>query len=89
MKTAAVYIRVSTDEQTEHSPESQLTEIKKYAERNDILVDPDYIFTDAGISGRKADKRPEFQRMISVAKSKQRPFDIILVWKFSRFARNQ
>ncbi|WP_251613010.1 recombinase family protein [Senimuribacter intestinalis] len=89
MKTAAVYIRVSTDEQTEHSPESQLNEIKKYAERNDILVDPDYIFTDAGISGRKADKRPEFQRMISVAKSKQRPFDIILVWKFSRFARNQ
>ena len=89
MKTAAVYIRVSTDDQTEHSPESQLNEIKKYAERNDILVDPDYIFTDAGISGRRANKRPEFQRMISVAKSKQKPFDIILVWKFSRFARNQ
>ena len=79
MKTAAVYIRVSTDDQTEHSPESQLNEIKKYAERNDILVDPDYIFTDAGISGRRANKRPEFQRMISVAKSKRKECNIDVV----------
>ena len=89
MKTAAIYIRVSTDDQTEHSPESQLNEIKKYAARNNLVIDPNHIYTDAGISGRKASKRPEFQRMISAAKAAPSPFDVILVWKFSRFARNQ
>lgn len=89
MKTAGVYIRVSTDEQTEHSPESQLQELKKYAASHDFLIDPSHIYVDAGVSGRKAAKRPEFQKMIAAAKNKPRPFDVILVWKFSRFARNQ
>lgn len=89
MKNAAVYIRVSTDEQIEHSPESQLKELKDYAKKHDMLIDPQYIFIDAGISGRKAAKRPEFQRMIAAAKEKPSPFEVILVWKFSRFARNQ
>lgn len=89
MKTAAVYIRVSTEDQTEHSPESQLTEIKKYAKRHDMIIDAAHIYTDAGISGRTAKKRPQFQKMISVAKTAPCPFDVILVWKFSRFARNQ
>ena len=47
------------------------------------------IFTDLGISGRKADKRPSFQEMIGLAKGPDHPVDCILVWKFSRFARNQ
>ena len=47
------------------------------------------IYIDNGISGKKADKRPEFMKMIGMAKSKEHPFDVILVWKFSRFARNQ
>lgn len=89
MKSAAVYIRVSTEEQTEHSPESQLKEIKNYAARHDMVIASDHVYTDAGISGRQARKRPEFQRMISAAKEKPAPFDVILVWKFSRFARNQ
>ena len=89
MKTAAIYIRVSTDDQTEHSPESQLNEIKKYAARSNLVIDPNHIYNDDGISGRKASKRPEFQRMISAAKAAPSPFDVILVWKFSRFARNQ
>lgn len=89
MKTAAVYIRVSTDDQTEHSPDSQLKELKNYAKRHGMLIDPQHIYTDAGISGRNAKKRPQFQKMISAAKSNPSPFDVILVWKFSRFARNQ
>lgn len=28
-------------------------------------------------------------KMVGLAKSKEHPFDVILVWKFSRFARNQ
>lgn len=47
------------------------------------------VFFEIGISGRKADKRPEFQKMIGLAKSSDHPVDVILVWKFSRFARNQ
>lgn len=89
MKNAACYIRVSTDEQTEYSPDAQLKEIKDYAARHDFLIAPAHIFIDAGISGRKAAKRPQFQNMIATAKSKERPFEVILVWKFSRFARNQ
>lgn len=89
MKTAAVYIRVSTDDQTEHSPDSQLEEAKVYAKTHGMIIDPKYIYADAGISGRHAKKRPAFQNMIAAAKSKPSPFDVVLVWKFSRFARNQ
>ena len=46
-------------------------------------------YLDDGISGRTAAKRPEFRRMIAWAKEKDHPFETILVWKFSRFARNQ
>ncbi len=89
MKKVAAYIRVSTNEQTEHSPDSQLKELKDYAKRNGMLIDPEHIYIDAGLSGRKASKRPQFQKMVAVAKSKPAPFEAILVWKFSRFARNQ
>lgn len=89
MKLGAVYIRVSTDMQVELSPDSQLKMIKQYAAANDIIITKDYIYTDDGISGRKAEKRPAFMRMIATAKVKPRPFDVILVWKFSRFARNR
>lgn len=89
MQPAAAYIRVSTDDQTEHSPESQLKELKDYASRHDLMIDPQHIYIDAGISGRKAAKRPQFQKMVAAAKEKPSPFGTILVWKFSRFARNQ
>lgn len=89
MKTAAVYIRVSTDMQVELSPDSQLKMIKQYAANNDMIITKEHIYTDDGISGRKAEKRPAFMQMIAVAKTKPKPFDVILVWKFSRFARNR
>lgn len=88
-KTAALYIRVSTEKQEELSPESQKDKLLEYALQNGYYVPAEYIFWEIGISGRKADKRPEFQRMIGIAKDKSHPFDAILVWKFSRFARNQ
>ena len=90
LKTAACYIRVSTDKQEELSPASQLKEIKKWAKDNGYILTDDYIFMEnEGISGRKAGNRLEFQRMIATAKIKPKPFDAIIVWKFSRFARNQ
>ncbi|MCR4718053.1 MAG: recombinase family protein [Firmicutes bacterium] len=89
MKVAAAYIRVSTDDQVEFSPDSQLEKIKIYAEKNQILLPKEFIFVDEGISGRKTKNRPAFNEMIGLAKHKPKPFDVILVWKFSRFARNR
>lgn len=89
MKTAAAYIRVSTEDQVEYSPASQLEKIREYAKRNGYLLPEEFIFADEGISGRNTAKRPEFNRMIGIAKQKPKPFDAILLWKFSRFARNR
>ena len=89
MKTAAAYIRVSTEEQTEFSPDSQIKKIREYAKSHDIHIPEEYVFLDEGISGRSAAKRPAFQRMIKMARQTPRPFEVILVWKFSRFARNR
>ena len=88
-KIAAAYIRVSTDDQVEYSPDAQLVEIRKYAASHGYILPQDYIFLDEGISGKHTEKRPEFNRMIGIAKCKPRPFDAILLWKFSRFARNR
>lgn len=89
IKTAAAYIRVSTDNQTELSPDSQIKVVQEYAKKNGYIVPKEYIFRDDGISGRHADKRPQFNNMIAIAKQNPKPFSVILLWKFSRFARNQ
>lgn len=90
LKIGAAYVRVSTDGQMDLSPESQLESILKYAKANNIVVPKEYIFMESeGRSGKKADNRPQFQNMIATAKTTPKPFDCILVWKFSRFARNQ
>ena len=90
MKTAAAYIRVSTDDQLEYSPDSQLKAIREYAASHGMVLPEKYIFQeDDGVSGRKAKKRREFLRMIGTAKKKPKPFDFILLWKFSRFDRSR
>ena len=86
-KYAFGYVRVSTGKQDELSPDSQAKLLKDYAKSHGYVVSK--IFFELGISGRKADKRPEFQKMIGLAKSSDHPADAILVWKYSRFARNQ
>lgn len=88
-KIAAAYIRVSTDDQVEYSPDAQLAEIRKYAASHGYVLPSEFVFLDEGISGKHTEKRPEFNRMIGLAKQKPRPFDAILLWKFSRFARNR
>lgn len=89
LKNACAYIRVSTDKQEELSPDAQKRLIIDYCKKNGYTITNENIFIENGISGKKADKRPEFKRMIALAKSKEHPFDVIIVWKFSRFARNQ
>lgn len=89
MQTAALYIRVSTEDQTEYSPDAQKRLLLEYAEKNNISVREEHIFTDEGISGRKAEKRPGFMKMIAAAKKKPKPFDLILVHRFDRFSRSR
>lgn len=89
IKNAAAYIRVSTHMQDELSPDAQKRLLADYAKANNLILSNEHIFIEKGISGKKANNRPEFMRMISMAKNKPTPFNIILVWKFSRFARNQ
>ena len=83
---AVIYARYSSDNQREESIEGQIRECTAFAEKNGITILRHYI--DRAFSA-KTDNRPEFQRMIATAKEKPQPFEVILVWKFSRFARNQ
>lgn len=89
VKRAAAYIRVSTEDQAEYSPDAQLVEIRKYAAHNGFVLPDSLVFLDEGISGKGTAKREAFNQMIGMAKQKPRPFDAILLWKFSRFARNR
>lgn len=89
MRSAAVYIRVSTDDQVEYSPDAQLRALKTWARLNGYLIDADHIYIDEGISGRRAERRPAFMAMIGAAKQKPAPFEAILVHKFDRFARSR
>lgn len=88
-KTAAAYIRVSTDDQVELSPASQLVEIRKWAAANGYIVPEEFVFVDEAKTGRKVTGRDDFRRLIATAKTKPKPFEAILLWKFSRFARNR
>lgn len=88
-RSGALYIRVSTERQEELSPDAQKRLLLDYAKKNKILIQDEHIFIENGISGRTVKGRPEFMKMIATAKQKPAPFQVILVWKFSRFARNQ
>ena len=81
---AVIYARYSSDSQREESIEGQLRECAAFAEKNGITVLRHYI--DRAYSA-KTDNRPEFQSMIK--DSGKRLFDIVIVWKLDRFARNR
>ena len=50
MRTGAAYIRVSTEDQLEFSPDSQKKKIAEYAAEHGIVVPEQYVFVDEGIS---------------------------------------
>ena len=82
--TAVIYARYSSDNQREESIEGQIRECTAYAEKNGITIVKHYI--DRAISA-KTDNRPQFQQMIK--DSERGIFDVIIVWKLDRFARNR
>ena len=84
LKKAVIYARFSSAAQNEQSIDGQLTVCHEYAERNGYQIIDEYI--DRAISGR-SDDRPQFQQMISDARS--RAFQYVLVYKLDRFSRNR
>lgn len=83
---SAIYIRVSTNRQVDDgiSIESQYDVLTEYCKDNNYDVYDVYI--DAGKSGKTTSNRDEFKRMINDAK--QHKFNILVIWKISRFGRN-
>lgn len=79
-----IYARYSCDNQREESIEGQLRECRAFAERNNYTLIDTYI--DRAMSA-KTDNRPEFQKMIKDSAKGQ--FNVIIVWKLDRFARNR
>ena len=80
-KRVALYLRVSTTEQT---VENQRRELEVVAERHGWNVVA--VFTDAGISGTKGrDKRPGYHRCQGVAR---REFDQVAAWSVDRLGRS-
>jgi len=76
----ALYARVST---TDQSTESQLLDLRRYTRERGWNSFKEYV--DEGISGTK-DSRPALNELMNDAK--KRRFDVVLVWRFDRFARS-
>ncbi len=86
-KTVAIYARVSSEKQdTDLSISAQLKALREYAARNGYHVVREFV--DEAESGRTA-ARPAFRGMVPLARRPQKPFDVILVWKYSHFARSR
>jgi len=87
MKRVALYIRVSTQEQTIHglSLEAQQASLDEWARREQVEVVGRY--ADPGISARKkAAKRPGLQRMLEDVRAGK--IDLIVFTKLDRWFRN-
>ena len=83
-KTAVIYARYSSDNQSEQSIEGQLRVCNDFARSKNIEILDTYI--DRAMTGTN-DNRPDFQRMIK--DSARRNWDYVLVYKLDRFSRNK
>ena len=79
-KRAVIYARVSTLRQDESL---QLEDLRQLAKRHEWDIVTEYI--DRGVSGSK-ESREELDKMMKDATRKK--FDVVMVWKFDRFARS-
>src|SRR4249920_1578332 len=81
-KRAAIYLRVSTDEQTTENQERALRDVAGRSGHEIVAV-----YRDEGISGSKGrDKRPGFDAMHKDAS--RRKFDIVMAWSVDRLGRS-
>lgn len=85
LANVVIYARYSSAGQNDQSIDGQLVKCREYAQQRGYRVIGEYC--DRALSGRYAETRPEFQRMI--ADSAKHAFDFVLVWKLDRFSRDR
>ena len=79
---AAIYLRVSRDDQTTENQRLVLAKVAKH--RGWLIVQT---YEDQGISGAKGrDQRPAFDTMLKDAV--RRRFDVLMVWSIDRLGRS-
>ncbi len=82
-----IYSRVSSDSQdVDLSISAQLRALRECAAKREYEIVREFV--DEAESGRTA-SRPAFREMIALAKTRQPPFEAILVWKLNRFAKSR
>lgn len=86
LSTAALYIRVSTEEQATEgqSVDAQIDILTQYCKLYNIQIYNTY--QDLGISGKDTKNRPGLMKMLQEAR--QGRFNMVLVWKISRLSRS-
>lgn len=83
-----LYARVSSEAQdVALSISAQLKALREYAARNGHVIVREFV--DEAESGRSILKRTAFREMVSLANSPLKALDAVLIWKYSRFARNR
>ena len=80
--SVAIYVRVST---TEQNTKAQERELREYATKRGWSIQG--IYRDAGISGART-SRPGLDRLLRDCRQRKARIDVVLVWKFDRFARS-
>jgi site-specific DNA recombinase len=84
-KTAAIYARVSSDRQKEEGTiASQRAALLEYAQANELMVPPEWIFEDEGYSGAVL-ARPALERLRDLAVEGQ--IEIVVVYAPDRLSR--
>lgn len=85
-KITAIYTRVSTTDQARegHSLEEQEKRLRAMCEANGYIIYK--VYTDAGISGKSTENRPQYQQMIK--DMKKHKFNLIVAFKMDRLSRS-
>ena len=85
-KIAAIYIRVSSQDQflEGYSLDAQERVLREYCDQKNYDVHG--IYRDEGISAKDIKHRPGVMQLLADAKEKR--FEIILIWKLTRFSRS-
>lgn len=86
---AALYLRVSTDEQAKeghYGLEVQEERGRSFCESQEYILEETHIYRDDISGGLPVEKRPELKRLFEAAEQKE--FDVVVVYKTDRLARN-
>jgi len=80
-KRVAIYARVSTLEKGQ-DPETQLRQLRDYVERRNFELTGEFVDYASG----KTENREQYKTMLDLVRKRQ--IDVVLVWRYDRFARS-